>query len=275
VARREQLLSDALGHRDMSIFTRTWSTHLMWHDGCPDRARAHADRAIAAAGTINHPFTRTIALAYAAMLAQFRRDTVEVARLAGAAIELASMHGFPYYRAWCEILRGWSLICDARSGKREDDTVLGEMRKAVDVVRTTAGFRLPYYRGLLAEAYERLGRAREGLDEIASAMDGVRRTGECWWEPELVRIRGTLLQKADRGDVEGAACFRRAVDLARQSGARILELRALTSLVKTACRARHEREAGRRRLADAYAGFTERLDTPDLRDARAVLDAAG
>ena len=66
------------------------------------------------------------------------------------------------------------------------------------------------------------------------------------------------------------ACFEAALSLARQQGARSYELRAATSL------ARLRRDQGRRRealdlLAPVHAWFTEGFDTPDLKDAEALL----
>ncbi len=277
-ARRHFLLAGALDDSgagpqiapfgmDIGIFARAWSTHLSWQEGYPDRARALAEQTIADADRINHSFTQTVTLAYAAMLAQFRRDVEDVGRLAGSAIERASEHGFPYYLAWSEILRGWSR---AIGGAR--DTTIDEMRRAIDAVRTIAGLRLPYYRGLLAEALGCAGRSREGLQEIATALTEVRRTGECWWEPELLRIRGTLLWDAGRGaEADAESSFRCAIDLAHRLGARVLELRAIVSLAHLQRDDDRTLDATRRLLSNAYAGFTEGFDTPDLGDARALL----
>lgn len=65
-----------------------------------------------------------------------------------------------------------------------------------------------------------------------------------------------------------------AMEIARQQGARSLELRAVRDL------ARLWADHGERRqavglLAHVYDGFTEGFDTPDLRDAKALLDALG
>jgi len=66
--------------------------------------------------------------------------------------------------------------------------------------------------------------------------------------------------------------YREALRIAREQEAKLWELRAAASL------ARLRRDQGRCAeardlLAPVYDWFTEGFDTPDLRDARAVLDA--
>ncbi len=70
---------------------------------------------------------------------------------------------------------------------------------------------------------------------------------------------------------QAEACFRRALALARRQGAKSHELRGGTSL------ARLWREQGRLRqalrlLAPIYDWFTEGFETPDLQEARRLLD---
>jgi predicted ATPase len=77
------------------------------------------------------------------------------------------------------------------------------------------------------------------------------------------------LPEADQPEVE--TCFVRALTVAREQDARLWELRAATSL------ARLWRDQGRRAeahdlLAPIHDWFTEGFDTPDLQDAKALLD---
>jgi adenylate cyclase len=95
-------------------------------------------------------------------------------------------------------------------------------------------------------------------------------------EAELHRLRGEVLLSGAAGPARAAAAeasFARALELARRQGARSLELRALLS---RACLLRRQGRAAEARapLAEAYAGFSEGFDTPDLRQARELVALA-
>ncbi len=257
---------------DLGLFSRIWATHLLWQDGFPERARTGAEQALSHARDLSHPFSQVITLAYAAMLHQFRRDAEEVERLAAATIAHSTEHGFSYYLAWAEVLRGWSRVTRSSAGSQD----VADMRRSIEALQATAGLRLPYYRGLLAEVCGRIGRVDEGLDALAEAFADIRRTDERWWEAELHRLRGELLCLAApdlRLAADAAACFRAALDIARAQRAKSLELRAAMSLARLLHGQGELREA-RRILTGVYAGFTEGFDTADLKEARMLLSPA-
>ena len=65
--------------------------------------------------------------------------------------------------------------------------------------------------------------------------------------------------------------FRSALEAAEAQGARGWVLRAMTSMAGLLAD-RGERALARDRLAAIYADFKEGFDTPDLRDARVLID---
>ncbi len=67
------------------------------------------------------------------------------------------------------------------------------------------------------------------------------------------------------------ACYLEALAIARHQKARSLELRAATSLAGL-WRAEGKRDEARELLAPIYGWFTEGFDTPDLKEATALLD---
>jgi predicted ATPase len=107
------------------------------------------------------------------------------------------------------------------------------------------------------------------LDLLTQALKRVTRTGECWFEAELHRLRGEYLL-ADRAGESAAAefCFQHAAAVAREQGTKTWELRAATSLARLWAE-RAKRQKAHDLLAPVYDWFTEGFDTRDLEDARA------
>jgi adenylate cyclase len=132
---------------------------------------------------------------------------------------------------------------------------------------------LAYRTGLLcclAEAQAISGHPDEGLQTLVEALELVEQTGERYFEAELHRVRGTLLFA--RGDEAGAeASLQKALQVARGQRARSLELRAATSL---ACiwQKQGKPDQARQTLGAVYSWFTEGFDTPDLQEAKALLE---
>jgi predicted ATPase len=204
-----------------------------------------------------------------------RREGRTAQARAEAAIALVSEHGFsPLWGAHGTLVRGWAL---AEQGQAEEG--IAHMRHALDVFQTL-GFCLvrPYNLGLLAEALGKAGRAPEGLAVLGEALATARRTGERSHEAELYRLQGELtLEPLESGvprrqaEPEAEACFLKAIETARQQGAKLFELRAVMSLGRLRMRQGRQAEA-RSELAEIYGWFTEGFDTPDLQEARTLLE---
>lgn len=162
-------------------------------------------------------------------------------------------------------LRGWAR---AQAGEDAVAEVLRGLGQASVAGTRTEG---PRVLGILAETYRAAGRGAEALHTLDSAL-ALSRQYECfYWDAELHRLKGEALAAQDAEEPQVEECFRRALEVARQQEARSLELRAAVSL------ARLRRRQGRpgpaaARLGDLYGGFREGHDTPDLREARVLLD---
>ena len=125
----------------------------------------------------------------------------------------------------------------------------------------------------LAGAHLQAGQFGDALAALAQAVETAADTGERHFQAELCRLRGMLLAQTGQV-VEAASWLHSAIDTARSQQARSLELRAAISL------ARLWAEQGRRTeacdlLAPIYGWFTEGFDTPDLIEAKALLDELG
>ena len=134
---------------------------------------------------------------------------------------------------------------------------------------------MPYFMGLLAQAYASAGQIEEGLSTLAESQVALDDSGERWWQAELYRLKGELLlrrsglQPDNEREVE--ECFRRALAIAQDQCAKSIELRAAISLSRLW--QRHGKHANARHmLMEIYNWFTEGFDTPDLLEAKALIE---
>jgi predicted ATPase len=107
---------------------------------------------------------------------------------------------------------------------------------------------------------------------VAEALALVHRSGDCYWEAELHRLKGELLwQQSAESQVAAEECFQQALAVARRQQAKSLELRTAMSLSRLWQR-QGKRAKARELLAPIYGWFTEGFDTADLQEAKALLD---
>src|SRR5262249_34626637 len=160
----------------------------------------------------------------------------------------------------------------ARAMLDASDEAVTEMRSALTAYRATgARFQSTSHLILLAQALSACGRHDEGLSALREAEALVDETGERFLKAEIHRLQGNLLlaQGGDGTAVE--AFYFKALEVSRAQEARSLELRAARDLARLWAE-RGERGRAGDLLGALYKGFTEGLDTIDLKEAKALLD---
>jgi predicted ATPase len=223
-----------------------------------------AEAALKLAGDLDHPYTSTQAALLSSTLYQLVRRWPQCWAQTKRASALADGGHFQFLRAGCVMLRG-SLL--AHQGQVEEGiAVLRQGLEAWEATNTQLA--LPYSHARLAEAYLLAGRREEGLQALDEPFSCVE---EVWWLPEQHRLRAELLLLAPGAETEAEAVLHQALAVARQQKSRSLELRAAMSLARL-LRKQDRAVKGRDLLAECYAQFTEGFDTPDLQDARALLE---
>jgi len=236
--------------------------------GRADQARAAMDDAIALAEELEHAFSHAMVVSFAGSVAMFERNPELVHTRADASEEICARHGFAHFAAMAPVLRGWAI-----AARGEFDKGIAEMTAALETLQKT-GMRLSFPLALLAEAYSWAGQQSAGLKTVNEAIGVIEKTSEHRWEPEIHRLRGELLligKSNTNNPAEAEICFQKALDIARGQGALLFELRAATSQARL-LDTRKNRDAAHQTLAPVYARFTEGFETPDLKDAKALLD---
>jgi class 3 adenylate cyclase/DNA-binding winged helix-turn-helix (wHTH) protein/predicted ATPase len=246
-----------------SLSAAAWT---LWVLGYPDQALRRSLEAIALAQDVAHPFSLGFALFFAAQLHQHRREVQATQARAEAAITLSRAQGFPTWLANGTILQGWALAVQGQG-----EAGVAQIRQGLAAHRATGEeIERPYFLALLVEVYGALGQAEAGLAVLTEAFELVATTGERWWEAELHRLRGGLLQSTE----EAETCFRQALAVARQQQAKSLELRAALSLSRL-WQQQGKRHEAYELLAPIYGWFTEGLASADLHEAQTLLTALG
>ena len=196
----------------------------------------------------------------------FRRDLVAARQLANRTIDYCHEQRLMFWEASGYLVDGWALI---QEGKGHEGT---ERMHQGFAIRRAAGAALVHssFHAILAECHGRMGEFDTGLTLIDEGLNHVERSGERISESELHRVRGELLLSKARDASAAALCFQRAIAVAREQDAKLLELRATSSLA-TLWRDQGKRKEAHELLASVYSWFTEGFDTKDLKEAKALL----
>ena len=181
-------------------------------------------------------------------------------------IAVTTEQRLPHWGAQGTIYRGWTKVMNGDVA--EGISLLRSGSIAYGATGAEAG--MPHFSALLARAYDIAGQSEEAVTLLDDALQIIERTEERWFAAELNRRKGQLLVR--QGNFETAEeLYRKALSLAKEQEAKLWELRAATSLARL-LRDQDRPSEARDLLAPVYGWFTEGFDTPDLKEAKALLD---
>ncbi|MBT6608752.1 MAG: AAA family ATPase, partial [Rhodospirillaceae bacterium] len=237
--------------------------------GYADQATEVAENEIARTKALGHAFTYCHALTWSGQAYALTRQFERIAQRSPELLALSSEHGFSVWSSNGKTIHGASLAHhgDLGEGISYLEEGIGEYR------RTGAVFGLAFFSPPLAQAVARQGQWDYAGKLVVEIQDVVERTQERWFEAEVLRLQGDLaLQQHGSGAAaEIEALFRRSIHVARAQEAKLWELRSSVSLGRLWQDQGKTTEA-RNLLAGVYSWFTEGFYTPDLMDAKALLD---
>ena len=205
-------------------------------------------------------------MAFRLMVLALRRDIEALRQSADALSDFTAEHRLPTWEALAMMFIGY---LHSHQGRHEQGLATFEQAQAFyDTFNLK--LMLPIDLAWQAEALAALGRRDRALATVEQAIAIAADGGERWSEAEVCRIKGEILgQSGDRREAE--TCFLKAIEVAVAQAAKSFELRAATSLARLWHQHGKSAEA-RERLAPVYGWFTEGFETPDLKEAKALLD---
>jgi predicted ATPase len=255
--------------QDPGVVSQAFMAWTLWLLGYPDQALESMNRTLALAQELEHPHSVAMALQNFSMIHQFRLEPIGVKERAEALMAVSLDEGFQLWAAGGAIMLGWAL---SALGSLEEG-IEGMQRGITDWRATGAELPVPYYLSLLAEAYGRSGRPGQGLELLEEALEASNRSGEAWWRAEIYRLTGELSLLVSGKCEIVLESFQSALSLARQQRAKSLELRAAISLCGLH-QGEKRAEDARQILNTVCSSFTEGFETPDLKNARAILSGS-
>ena len=273
------------GH-DPAMTCLSFGGWVLWSLGYPEKALSKANEALALARRLNHPQTLALALFMTSFVHFLRREFEDSCKQSQASMAVSLEHELPQTLAWSSTHHGLSL-----AALNQGEKGIRQARESIDRQRALgAELARPNFLAMLAEMLGKYGRVDEGLSTVTEALEIARRTGERAKEAMIHNVRGELLLKKagvsdDAADIhtttdadnkeqlikDAEECFLEGIRVAREQKAKGWELRVTTSL----CRIWQQRgkgEEAREMLSQIYNSFTEGFDTPDLKEAHALLE---
>ena len=238
------------------------ASHNAWMVGRAEVARQRMAKMMEAVNPAN-PHDLPWAEFHAAVLHGLMREMEQAATLAARVLELCEKHKFPK-AAFGRLLLG---AARAHSGRTTQGIAL--IRNGIDEL-LKVGNRITVTASItsLAEAQRLAGSVDEALSTVEWALQF--NPDELFNRPETLRLRGELHLGSGQPHL-AQSDFRDSISLARRMGAKAWELRTTMSLVRLLA-PQGRRDEARAALAEIYGWFTEGFDTPDLKDAKALLD---
>ncbi len=251
---------------DPSVLCRAYGSWLRWFLGYPDKSSVLICKALADAERLSNPFVYAMALGLASALHIHRNEFSQALERADSCSTICAAYGFPQWTAYAMIMRGRARAALGRANDGISEMEQGwadwqALGAKLTTTHTTVG---------LADACSKACRIAAGLDWIKVATAHARTFHERLLEAEIHRVHGELLlERAATGDAE--ACLRRSIEIAQHQKAKSLELRTAMVLAQLWQR-QGQQAAAYDLLAPIYGWFSEGFDSPDLRNARALLN---
>jgi predicted ATPase len=238
------------------------------HMGCTAQAVAHGKAVVEQArrfGPSSPAYALVLSVWWRTL--EVLRDEAGCAEYATTLLALGEEQGFSFLRAAGQCQLGWvsAKQGDISKGLRLVSEGVASLKALGAVIQPEVG------KYLFSDVLAMAGRRTEALAMLEEVLEFSRNTHACWLDVELHRKKGELLLAGTDADLAQAEQeFRRAIDIARDQAAELLELRAVTSLARL-WSVQGQSSKALELLRATRKRFGEDADIPDVRDASALL----
>jgi class 3 adenylate cyclase/tetratricopeptide (TPR) repeat protein len=239
---------------------------VLWILGQVDEAVSRMTAALERADAVHHAHTHAYAWYYASVLHALRGEPAIAQGYAERCLAISEQHGFSHWLGLSRAIRGiCAALLDASAGRLDEvKTSLEEYQRAGYQLGLTVQF------VLLCPALLLRNQPEAALEIIDHGLSIVSQNSERFCEAELYRLKARALLTRGTAEIEAESLLDQALRTARGQQARSLELRAATDLARLWMR-KGKRAEARDVLESTYRCFSEGFDTPDLKEANAVL----
>lgn len=255
-------------HQDPKTVGLAYASLLTWLFGYPAQAAQIREAKEAHARGLGHPFDLGWALTMGATVLDPLGRHDEVLKRAEEAEQLGRENSLPVLTAFLGPCHSGTALIH----KRKFAEGVASLKAGLAVWEASGGRTgLPYWKAVLAEGIAELGDLDGALALIGEIIAQIERPGwdERWCFAEILRIKGWLLSL--KGDLPSAErSYVASLHFARRQQAKSWELRTSISYARL-MRGQGRVSEAHALLAPVYGWFTEGFDTPDLREAKALL----
>jgi tetratricopeptide (TPR) repeat protein len=248
---------------DFQAYTSSWLALSQLLLGYPDQAQKTYERALAI--TEKQPYPHCFVLGFAC-LPQLKHDMAATLARTEELVTLSQKYSFILLGLQGNIFRAWAM---ATAQKEPLGAQILEGITPVPKMVKLDSF-VPWYLSLLAEAERAIGKYDVALQVIDEAIEYVGRAGGNFYQAEVYRVKGSILEAQGASSETTEHFYRQAVACAQFQQAKWWELRASVSLARLLL-SQDRGAQGRAILEPVYGWFQEGLDTVDLVEAKSLL----
>lgn len=246
--------------QDPQVAAKCYLSYTSWYLGFPDTALKLTDEVLKIANRLNHPFSIGWALAFGMMVAGFRRDADLTLQRTKATIDYCQKQSYPFWISASMVWLGWAMT--ERGNFAEGISTMRQGLSIFDAIGSNVV--QPLFMGILAEVLGDNGNLDEAFDIVDRAFQKAQVQEEKASEIDLYRIKGKLLLKQSKANVELSEKYLNdGLAMANKLNAKSRKLQAaieLSSLWKDIGKKEHARKL----LSDVCNSFDEGQTTRDF-----------